>query len=210
MKDWEERLEDLTRRLEAWFDEVETTANRLAKERGLKSWRKRPSPAQAEELYREARQEAGEGILEEISSFFTALAETFLEGLPQVRALIRARVGSHPILFELLWSYIQESADLVRSSADGERLKLTLAAIAIDDSRIERTQLDEQLGRLWHNALRVGLDPRPIFAEVGEVANRGMGGGGAELAELLCNYEDSLHYRRAVAPALADEGLLHA
>jgi hypothetical protein len=79
-----------------------------------------------------------------------------------------------------------------------------MIAFAIDDLRAEIGQVDEVLGRLLIAAVATGLEWKRPLAEVSEIANPGMGGGGGCMREYLSGFESSGHFRGELAPLLRE------
>jgi hypothetical protein len=208
MKDWEKRLAELDRRLAEWQKAYAAELQRLRRERFGRGWFKRPSRPELEALSQAALAGVGAQPLQEASALIEELCRYYLEpkgaeSQVRERALIRARVGQADEIFNLLWNWIETSTGLIRSDQDGERLRLTLAAIAIDDFRVDVEILRRALGRIWASALRAGLDPRAALQEIAAISNRGTAGGGAHLGEFLLEFESSPYFRDEVAPHLS-------
>ena len=199
--DLRKRLRAIAQRYGQWSEAFSAAYARLARER-LGRWR-RPCGAQHEEIAAEARRRAGEDFERELSAFLDELCDAYLaEPLVQNRAKLRADIGSNEGLLDALWAYAVQSVELVRSSADTQRLERALAAISIDDLRTDALQVDALLARAWLAAVGAGLDPRAALAKVAAVSNPGMGGGGACLAPRIAEFETSLTYKRDVEPQL--------
>ena len=196
-----ERLRALGQRNAAWSDAFEAAYARLKKER-VGRWR-RPSREQHESIAAQAQREAGDGFVRELAAFFDELCDAYLaEPLPQNHAKLRADVGGDPGLHAALWAYAVGGAELVRGPGDQQRLDRTVAAVSLDDLRTDVEQVDALLARIWLLALRAKLDPRATFARVAAISNPSMGGGGACFGQQLAGFEDSLAFKRDVAPEL--------
>jgi hypothetical protein len=202
MKDWKERLVALTGRIEDWNGRYEEAFARLAKERGLTRWFRKPSEAELRAVADEARRSVGSEPLTELSELFDALCDHFLTSLPQERAEIRARIGDSPVIFDLFWSYVANTPERVTGPAAAEHLKRGLAAVAIDDFHARFDHVNEVLGKLWLAAARSGVDAKPIFAEVGKLANPGTSGGGNHMREHMSGLDETHYFRAQVAPML--------
>lgn len=195
MKDWEDKLQEVEANLVEWNRAYDKEFKRIRKERGLNSWFKQPAQAEIEAAAHDAREAAGNEVPLATFAFLDELGEHFMGALPQVRGLIRARVGAADNLFEFLWSYIVQTPDLLQKSSDGPRLRAGLAGICIDDARAEFDSLHEALGAMYISATRAGIDPRPYFDDAAAVANKGASGGGTFLRSILEDFESSVWFR---------------
>jgi len=202
MDEWIEKLAPWNARLEEWNQGFHREYRRLARQRsGLF---RRLSAADEEELAAEARRAAGEALLVELFELFDGLCGAYLAAaLPQHAAQVRARVGQLPALFNALWSYVEQAPELIRGAGDARRLELALAAVSIDDGRVDIEQCEAALGRLYLAASRAGIDPKPHFAAAAAVSNPGTGGGGSRTRELLAGFDRSFYFQRHVRPQLA-------
>ena len=90
MDDWQPRLVELDRRLEAWNRTVAVELAKLKRERRLGGLLRRPRPAELEAAAVEARRRAGPEILAEVAALFDDLCDRLVSALPQERATIRA------------------------------------------------------------------------------------------------------------------------
>jgi len=202
MKDWKERLAALTGRVEDWNTQYEEAFAKLAKERGLTRWFRRPSEVELRAVADEARRSVGSEPLTELSAFFDELCDHFVTVLPQPRAEIRARIEDSPVVFDLFWSYVTNTPERVTGPDAAVHLKRGLAAVAIDDFHGRFDQVNEVLGKLWLAAARAGVDPKPVFAEVGNVANPGMSGGGNHMRGYMTDFGGTHYFKAEVAPLL--------
>lgn len=198
MKDWQEQLSQLEQKLQQWNGRYDTEMRRMLKERGLTGLFRRPSPAELEAVSQDARQLVGDEELSEAFLFFDAIGDHFMSVGPQERGLIRARVGASNAMFEYLWSYVVQTAELLKSADDGERLRHGLAGLAIDDGRAEYNQMLDTMASIWSAAKRAGLDPKPYFEAAAEVANRGASGGGTFLATELKDFDQKPYIRSRI------------
>jgi len=197
MENWRERMEQLEPRLQAWDRECAREFARLRKER-RRRFRKLDARTEAE-LAAEARRRTGEDLLRELFLFFDELGDAYLaEKLPQVRANMRAQIGMHDALFRALWSYAEQQPELIQGPADDRRLRLALAAVSLDDLRVDVKLLHALLGRLYLAAARAGVDPDSRFAAVAAVSNPSTGGGGARMQQFLEGFRDSLYFKERV------------
>jgi hypothetical protein len=202
MDEWIEQLAPWNERLEAWNHGFHSEYKRLARKRsGLF---RRLSDADEEEIAAEARRAAGEDLLVELFGFFDGACGAYLEAeLQQHHAMLRAKIGEQPALFNAVWSYVEQAPELIRSAADGRRLELALAAISIDDGRVDLEQCQAALGRLYVAASRAGLDPKPGFQAAAAVSNPGSGGGGSRTRELLAGFDRSFFFEQNVRAQLS-------
>ena len=205
MKDWETILADWNRRLTAWNEVYDREFRGLIrKQRGLF---RRPDAEALEAAADEARRHAGEDTMVELFGTFDELCREYLEAeLPQHHAKLRAWVGMNPEPFEALWSYVEQAPELIRNADDVERLELALAAVSLDDGRVDANQRDAALGKLYLAARRAGIDPVPAFEKVAAVSNPGTGGGGAETRRVLEHFDRSLHFEQHVRRRLSRAG----
>lgn len=202
MKNWEEQLADLDSRLADWRKSYEREFKRLAKENGQSLFRKL-SPELREEVHVAAQKAAGEEILDETSTFLAALCDHYLSSGPQVRALIRARMGNSNEVFPFLWQYAVQSPNQINSASDEGKLRLALAAVSIDDHRVETSQMLDALGALWIAAVKAGIDPADAFYDVAEVSNPSTSGGAGRMQSYMAGFEGSVYFRDHVEPQLA-------
>ncbi len=175
---------------------------RLARQRsGLL---RRLSVAEREEIAADARRAAVEELLVELFGFYDGLCGAYLATeLPQHSALLRANLGEQPALFEAFWSYAEQAPELIRGADDGRLLELGLAAVSLDDDRVDLQQCEAVLGRLYLAATRVGLDAKPHFAAVAAVSNPGTGGGGSRTQGLVAGFDRSFYFEQHVRPQVS-------
>lgn len=209
MKDWEARLKDLDRRLAEYEVAVTAEVKRLGKERKQLSFFKRPSQGELEALARDARAKLGEGPMVEVSAFFDELCRYFInpegaESAIRERGVIRARLGQAEALFEAFWEYAAANPGLIRGPQDTERLELALAALSIDDARVDIELLREAMGRIYVAARRAGIDPKPHIEKIAAISNKGMTGGGAHMRSFLREFDSSAYFEQHVRPFLTN------
>ena len=202
MEDWEARLEALEGRLREWNLRYEEELAKVCKERRLVGFLKRPGPDALRSAAEEAQRRAGTEVLAAFATLADELCDLYERSLPQERATIRARVGSHENVFQLFWGAVEQSPERVRGAEAEKAFRRALVALAIDDLRAELGQVDAELGRLLVAAAAAGIDWRKHLAEVARIANKGMGGGGGFLREYLEGYAKSPYFRRVVADRL--------
>lgn len=202
MEDWEQRLAAMNARLVEWNAKVQTELARVCKERKLRGWFKKPSRGELDAAAIEARQRAGVGVLAEAVELFDALCAVYAKALPQERAKIRARVGSHEAVFDLFWDYVESSPEHIRSSADAALVERALTAISIDDLRADYHELNVVVGRLILAATTAGIDWKPLFKAAARISNPGTGGGGAHMREYLVDFDQSAYFKVEIAPKL--------
>ena len=205
MNDWSQKLEQWNARLAEWNADYEREYRRLIKSKsGLF---RRPSPEDREAAAAAAAKAAGEDTMVELFATFDTLCREYLElELPQQHAKLRAWVGEQPELFNALWSYVEQAPDLIRNAEDGERLELALAAVSLDDSRVDQHQRDEALGRLYLAAWRAGIDPKPAFAKVAAISNPSSGGGGSFTRQALESFHRSFYFEHNIRQKLSRAG----
>jgi len=209
MDDWEPRLADLDKRLVLWNRRFEEELSRVLGERGLVGLRalfRRPSAADRQAAVVEARRRAGVEILAELAELLDALCDRYPTVLPQERATIRARVGSHEAVFDLFWGYVESLPERISAGAGAPLARRAFCAVAIDDMRAELHLVDDALRRIVLAAAAAGIEWRPILSEVAQVANKGAGGGGACMREYLEEFEKSIFFRDHVAAELREAG----
>jgi hypothetical protein len=202
MDEWLEQLARWGARLDEWNQGFHREYRRLARSRtGLF---RRLSAADEAEIAAEARRAAGEDILVDLFGFFDGLCGAYLAAeLAQHRAKVRKLVGEHAALLNALWSYVEQAPELIRGADDARRLELALAAVSIDDGRVDIEQFENALGRLYLAASRAGIDPAPHFAAAAKVSNPGSGGGGAGTRALLEGFDRSYSFEHNVRPQLS-------
>ena len=202
MEEWREKINAWGERVDAWNEGFHREYRRLRrKHAGLF---RQLSAADEEEVAAEARRTAGEDFLVELFAFLEELCGTYrATELPQDAAKLRAWIGGHTGLMGSLWSYVEQAPELIRSSEDAERLDLALAAVSLDDGRVDLEQQRAALGRLYLAARHAGIDPQPHFAAAAAVSNPGTGGGGSFTRQELEEFDRSLYYRRNVRPQLS-------
>jgi len=191
MKDWEEQLAAREAELTEWNAEYDKAFSKLLKERGLKSLFKQPAQADLETAAHDARQSISNDAPLAAFRFYDEVGEHFMNSLPQMRGLIRARVGASNAMFPFLWSYILQSPELLKGADDGPRLRAALAGVCIDDARADFDDLHRVLADLYLAATRAGIDAKQYFTDAAEVANKGAGGGGTFLRSILEEFDTS-------------------
>jgi hypothetical protein len=202
--DWERDLAGMDARLREWRRRRDAEFQRIRKERGLERWFRRPRPEELRDAEVEAVRRAGTAILGELSKLLDGICDLYPKSLPQDRAKIRARIGSEEAVFEMFWPYVEDFPDRIRGASDAPELLRGLVALAIDDMRAELGLVEAALGRILIAAEGAGIDWRPALAQAAKVANKGAGGGGACMRELLEEFPTSTYFRSAVAPALRE------
>jgi hypothetical protein len=203
-EDWERELAGLEARLREWRRRRDAELHEIRKERGLERWFRRPRPEELREAEQEARRRAGTDLLGELSKFLDGLCDLYPKSLPQERAKIRARIGGAEAVFELFWPYVEGFPGRIRAPGDAPEVLRGLVALAIDDMRAELGLVEAALGRMLVAAEGAGIDWRPALAQAASVANKGAGGGGACMRELLEEFPTSSYFRSTVAPALRE------
>jgi hypothetical protein len=205
MTDWLSRLDEWEHRLSRWEEDYRRALRERLGE--ARRFLRRPSADRAAAAAADARRAAGEQTLVELFALFDELAGDYLAAeLPQDRAKLRAWIGAKPALFRALWSYVEQSPELIRSAADERRLELALAAVSLDDGRVDGRQRDAALGSLYVAAARAGIDPVPAFQKVAARSNPGTGGGGAHTRTVLADFASSFYFERTVRPLLGRTG----
>jgi hypothetical protein len=205
MKDWAPSMDEWERRLTEWNAAFQREYRReIRARRGLF---RRPSAGGEEQAAAEARRLAGEETMVALFAFFDELCRDYLAAvLPQDDAKLRAWIGDRPALFDALWSYAEQAPELIRDAGDGERLELGLAAVSLDDGRVDLHQRDSVLGRLYLAARRAGIDPQPAFRKVAAHSNPGTGGGGAFTRQALEDFDRSYYFEQHVRQPLSRAG----
>jgi hypothetical protein len=202
MEDWEARLTALEGRLREWNVRFEEELAKVVKERRLGGFLKRPRPEALQAAGEEAQRRAGTEVLTAFATLADEMGDLYERSLPQERATIRARVGSLENVFQLFWSAVEQSPERVRGPDAEKAFHRALLALAIDDLRAEIGQVDAALGSLLVAAAAAGIDWRKHLAEVAQLANPGMGGGGGFMREYLRGYASSAYFRHVVAERL--------
>jgi hypothetical protein len=211
MADWSETMRARESELAGWEARCRAEYERLGRARGLMRFFRPLAPAERESMERAALAAAGDVEPRAAHAFLDELAGLYLaEKSPQVRAAMRAAIGNSDALFRTLWDYAEQTPDLVRGPSDETRLRRGLAAIALDDMRVDVRRLDELLGRIYVTATRSGIEPGPIFQAVAAVSNPGAAGGGAHMRSFLADFEGSLHFKQHVAPRLRPASAVRA
>lgn len=204
MEDWEARLIALEGRLREWNVRCDEEMAKVCKERKLRGLLKRPSSEALRAAADEAQRRVGTEVLTAFATLADELCDWYEKSLPQDRATIRARIGSSETVFELFWSYVEQSPERVRGVESEKAFRRALVALAIDDLRAEIGQVDDVLGRLLVAAAAAGIDWKKRLAEVAKIANLGMGGGGGGMRGYLREFEGSLHFRSTVAERIRE------
>ena len=203
MEDWESQLSALNVQLQAWNRRVDEEVARLRRERRLGGLFRKPSAHELESLAIEARRRAGTEILVELAALFDAVCDRYVQALPQERAKIRARIGSHEAIFPMFWNYVEQSPARIRLQADRPELVCALTALAIHDLRADIELVDAVAGKLVLAAIAANLDWKEPFASTAKIANQGTAGGGAHMREFLAGFEQSEYFKRHVAPEMS-------
>ena len=204
MKNWHERLNELDERLARWNEGYSRAceAALAARRRSFLARLRPPREGELREVAREAAAKVGPGPHDEVAAFFDELCDAFVEAPIAERSKMRAAIGASRALLEPLWQYAARSADLVAGPDAAVRLRRGVSAVAIDDARADIEDVRSVLGRLWIAGQRAGLDAAAVFAAVAAVANRGAGGGGAHMREILYDFERSPYFASRVVPEL--------
>jgi hypothetical protein len=195
MEDWQEKLAELTPRLDAWYEQFDGEFRKLAKKKG--GLFSKPTAAELDEAEREARVNVGEALLSEAAMLLDRISLRYLEALPGERAQIRAHVGQNESVFRFYWTYLQSWPESIQ---DENTLRLAFAAASVHDLRSDIDLVNDLLARIWLAAEKLGLDPRPALADVTKVSNRTTGGGSTHFRAHLKGFEHSVYFREVVQP----------
>jgi hypothetical protein len=111
-------------------------------------------------------------LLDERDELLDQLCETYLSASPKQRAEIRQFFeGKQRPLMDLV-DRVARAAFSIKGAEDVDRLRLGLAAAAINDARIDSRDLSLILSDLSKAAIGAGIDPRPHFQDVAEMSSR--------------------------------------
>jgi len=202
MDDWNAELAKSEQALVDWRGRYSAAFAKRTRGKGLFGFLKRPSAEELEAAARAAREQAGDATLLDAARTLDEICGRYLEAPVRERALIRARVGAAEESFELLWSLVEDGPSGTRGPDDGPRFERALAALGIDDLRVDVELARQALGRLWIAGIRAGLDVRAHVARATELANPGMAGGGSGMRAFFEEFEGSLYFREHVEPHL--------
>ena len=118
------------------------------------------------------------------------LCPIYLSAGPQQRAEIRSAVSDKEGIWSGLINYVYRAADRLQSSADREWLRLGLAAVSIEDCRIDFRDTVVALAELYVATEKAGIDPEPHFREVAELSSHQVSSGGStSVSEILAKFD---------------------
>jgi hypothetical protein len=202
MDDWKDKIEAWQRRLADWQREFDARYAELARKQ--RRWFRKLTAGELEDLAAQARRAAGEELAVELFQFLAELCDAYrAEPLPAPRAKVRAWIGMEPTTLNAAWSFSQQALELTRATDAALTLRRGLAALSIVDVRRDFTAVQELLGRYWIALRAQGIDAAVELAALARISNPGMGGGGADFAQLLREFATSAYFRTHVKPRLS-------
>jgi hypothetical protein len=111
-------------------------------------------------------------LLDERDGLLDQLCESFLSASPPQREEIREFFEGKRRPLKDLEDRAARAAFMIKSIQDVDRLRLGLAAAAINDARIDYRELSLILSGLSRAAIGAGIDPGPHFRDVAEMSSR--------------------------------------
>jgi len=137
----------------------------------------------------------------EIFATLDQLCALYLAADSAQRHELRAFLITTAAIGEELWqNYPRYAADRLMSSGDDIWLKRGLAAVSLEDLRIDYRDTLGVLGWLWRAAVvHHHIDPQPYFQLVSELSNPSqVDPGQSSTREFLSRFRDSIYFKEQV------------
>ena len=151
----------------------------------------------------EERHRLDDGALEDrLTAELAELGDRYLEAPTDQREAVRRAFDGRAALLDALLGQVHRAASRLRAAGETAWLLRGLTSASIEDRRTDSRDLVLALGELWLAAARAGLDPGPHFRRVGALSGQ-VERRGTSTSELLSVFDQSAHFRAAVAPQLA-------
>jgi hypothetical protein len=147
--------------------------------------------------------------LEKLVATLEEVCRLYLETADANRRTIRDFFKSSYVVPRYLLGLAHSLADQIETGGGEGACLIALAAISIENNRTDYRDTFVILGRLYHRALRAGLDPRRLFDRAARLSsdqidfdyNR------SSMREFLSRFEQSAFFQADVAPYLGAEQL---
>ena len=140
--------------------------------------------------------------LEEVSGIYLAAGDA-------LRAEIRAFFHSSKVIRVWLLNLARSLTDRGEAGGGEPEFLLALAAMSIENNHSDYRDTFVLLGRLYHRALRIGIDPRPLFDQAAQLSSgeRDFEYNHSSMREFLHRFEQSAFFREDVFPYLEADRL---
>jgi hypothetical protein len=164
----DQRLADLNEPLSIWYAQVDQESNEVFNASPItgENFRERGM-----EALRIARAHAGEGPWESVHALLDELCAEYLRFGWRQSAQIRTLVRKYPSMQRALFGdYLGRVKSLLEATSDPRWLRLSLAAISIENNYIDFRDTYIALGDLYLTAVHMGINPKPAFRAAARVS----------------------------------------
>jgi hypothetical protein len=143
---------------------------------------------------------ANQGYRAELLRVLDELCTLYLDARPTQRDTIRSMVADKHEVLSALNGYMYRALDRYQATADTKWLYIGLASIAIEELRIDYRDTLVALGAFFVTAVASGVDPRPLMAEVANLASADVTALGTSTKAFLSNFEATAYFESSVKP----------
>jgi hypothetical protein len=181
------RLEELEERFQQWIEPIERVHM-------VSIYKVNKDGYTLDDHEREVKQIAQSQIAQydpyqDIHVLLDQWCPIYLGASPQQRAEIRSAVSNKEGIWSGLINYVYRAAGRLQSPVDRQWLPLGLAAISIEDCRMDFRDTLMALAELYVAAEKAGIDPEPDFREVAELSSSQVPSGGTTpVSEMLFKF----------------------
>jgi hypothetical protein len=132
------------------------------------------------------------------------LCDFYLAASDAEREALRLHLGMRPDALREMLNHIGWATEHVHSAADHIWVLRGLAAVSLEDHRIDYRDVYLALGDLYLAAVRAGIDASLCFQDVAALSNPNPGKmpGGGSLRDFLGKFESSAFFAESVTPKL--------
>jgi hypothetical protein len=190
VKEFERLLENLEQRYQNWVKPI----NEFISERLYQVNRGGYTYSDYERDLRAFRKErlAEYNPFAEMSEMLETLCPAYLEATAWERSEIRAAAGGKAGVLSALLGHAYRAAEEIESASDGERLRMGLAALSIENCAKDYRDVLLALAELYLAAERAGIDPKPEFRAVAKLSSKEKPvGGTTSVSRMLGSFSKS-------------------
>lgn len=142
------------------------------------------------------RSERDYPALDEVRPVLDELVALYVSADETTRVRLRAVVAASMDVSSWLVWLAGEGQRAFETTGDAHPIELALAALSLEDKRVDERDTFLALGLVWHRMHRAGADPRAAFERAAVISSPGERG----FAEFLRRFETSAFFREDVAP----------
>ena len=142
------------------------------------------------------------GAREEVFELLSEICDAYVRSDPQRCALFRGIVHQHEAM-KLLDEYIGHAARILEGGGRPEWLDRALAALSIDDQRVDYRDWLMSLGVVYLAARTHGIDPAPALKRIGALSNsEPHAAAPTPTRDAMTGYEQSAYFATSILPRL--------